>query len=152
MTRPVIKTPDGYFLEHSAGGIVYRVHGGQIEIAIAYRTYHHDWTLPKGHLEDEETEEQAALREVEEETGLVCEIIAHVGFSTYRFRDRKNKKIIEKRVDYFLMKLTRDKGQIQHEEVDKVEWFPYIEAINKLSFKRDQDLVKHAVTKIDVGN
>jgi len=149
--RPKSKlTADGYHLEHSAGGIVYRLHEGQIEVAIAYRTYHHDWTLPKGHLEDDETIEQAALREVEEETGMICEIVSHVGSSTYRFRERKQKKNIEKRVDYFLMKLIKDKGQIQLEEVDKVEWFPFLQAIKKLTFKPDQDLVKQAVAKIQV--
>ncbi len=133
--------------EHSAGGIVYKLESSQIQIAIIYRTYHHDWTLPKGHLEKNETEAEAALREVREESGLTCEIVSHIGHSVYRFRD-KQKQLIEKRVDYFLMKLLEDHHEIQLEEVDEVRWFPFMEAIGKLTFPHDKDLVKQAVAKI----
>ncbi|HNT30249.1 MAG TPA: NUDIX hydrolase [bacterium] len=143
------KTNEAVVKEHSAGGIVYQQQDGMIQVAIIYREYHHDWTLPKGHLEEGETAEQAALREVNEEAGLICEIIAHIGHSVYRFRN-KHKQLIEKRVDYYLMKLLKDEQRIQLEEIDTVIWLPFMEAVKKLSFKRDRELVQRAVAQIPV--
>jgi 8-oxo-dGTP pyrophosphatase MutT (NUDIX family) len=133
--------------EHSAGGIVYKMENQQIMIAVIYREYHHDWTLAKGHLEPGETTEQAALREVMEECGLRCELKDYVGYSVFRFRN-KHKQLIEKKVDYYLMKLLEDTHKVQTEEVDEVVWLPFLDAIKQLSFKRDQNLVKQAVGKI----
>lgn len=133
--------------EHSAGGIVYKLEDGLIQIAIAYREYHHDWTLPKGHLEPGETSQEAALREVEEEVGLIGRIEHLVGHNVYRFRN-KDKQLIEKKVDYYLMSLERDKRKIQVEEIDQVKWLPFLDAIKKLTFKADKDLVKQAVSMI----
>jgi len=137
-----------YHPEHSAGGIAYRIFENRLEVAIIYRSYHEDWTLPKGHLEEGETSEQAALREVQEEAGLECELLALVGDSTFRFRERRSKKLIEKKVDYYLMRLLKDHGEVQLEEVDSVHWLPFGEAIRKLTFQRDQDLVKLAIALI----
>jgi len=145
-----IKKEKEYVQEHSAGGIVYKMDEGMIKIAIVYREYHTDWTLPKGHLEGDETAEQAAVREVSEETGLIAEPIVHVGYNDYKFRDRKKGIYIQKRVDYFLMKMIRDEGRFQKEEVDEVAWLPFVEAIRKLTFKRDKDLVKQAVARIQL--
>ncbi|OIP97795.1 hypothetical protein AUK40_02550 [Candidatus Wirthbacteria bacterium CG2_30_54_11] len=146
--KATVKGKPEVSLEHSAGGIVYKRAGDLILIAITYRDYHKDWTLPKGHLEEGETAEQAALREVREETGIIARIVTHIGSSTYRFRDKKAKKLIEKLVDYFLMEMVEDSGVIQLEEIDEVAWLPFIEAIHRLSFPRDRDLVQQAVARI----
>lgn len=134
--------------EHSAGGIVYKIDNDGIKIAVIYREFHQDWTLPKGHLEEGESPEQAAIREVKEEVGLDTNIIKHIGYSIYRFTDRKKQELIQKKVDYFLMELVKDNNQIQESEVDKLEWLPFMKAIDRLSFNRDQDLVKQCIAEI----
>ena len=87
---------------------------------------------------------------LEEEVGLVCEIVRLIGHNIYRFRN-KDKQLIEKKVDYYLMKLKQDKNQVQVEEIDIVEWLPFMDAIKKLTFKPDKDLVQQAVSKINTN-
>lgn len=133
--------------EFSAGGIVFRVDTDGIKIAAIYREFHRDWTLPKGHIEAGETAEQAAVREVKEEIGVDARIIRHIGHSVYNFKNQENQPI-EKRVEYFLMEALSDSTGVQLEEVDKMEWLPFMRAITQLTFSRDQDLVKQSVAEI----
>ena len=68
----------------AAGGVVWRRGPGGIEVAVVHRPHHSDWSLPKGKLDPGESWEAAAVREVEEETGLRCELGRLVGETTYR--------------------------------------------------------------------
>ena len=66
--------------EYSSGGVVYRKVGdNDYEVALVYRKRHDDWSLPKGHIEEGETREETALREVKEETGLDARIVEPLG-------------------------------------------------------------------------
>jgi 8-oxo-(d)GTP phosphatase len=58
----------------AAGGVVVREVDGGVEVAVVHRSRYDDWSLPKGKLMEGESAEQAALREVEEETGFACEL------------------------------------------------------------------------------
>ena len=79
-------------LIRAAGGIVHRfVPGGRVEIACIYREARGDWTFPKGKLDPGETFEQAALREVVEETNMLCEVVRFVGTTNYTHRKGKPK-------------------------------------------------------------
>ena len=91
-----------YSSEYSAGGVVCRKNGEGTDIALIYRTRHDDWSLPKGHIEEGESREQAALREIKEETGIDARIIAPLGESVYFYR-RRNGDLIRKSVYHFLM-------------------------------------------------
>ncbi len=82
----------------AAGGLVVRRQHGGLEIAVVHRPVHQDWSFPKGKLEEGETFELAALREVEEETGLACRLLRFIGHTEYV--DRKGRP---KAVAYWVM-------------------------------------------------
>lgn len=120
----------------AAGGIVCRPGpGGLVEIAIIHRPIQDDWALPKGKLERGETAEAAALREVEEETGLQCTILRPAGCTAYV--DRRGR---DKIVCYWIMRA--DNGRfLPTPEVDLLRWLTVEEALAVLSYQVDRALV-----------
>jgi 8-oxo-dGTP pyrophosphatase MutT (NUDIX family) len=114
----------GAVLENDAG-----------EIALIYRPKYDDWTLPKGKLEPGETEEQAAVREVEEETGYTGELGDELG--TVSYTDRHGRP---KTVHYWRMNVTG--GEFQpNREVSELRWLPRDQAAGQLSFDRDREIL-----------
>jgi 8-oxo-dGTP diphosphatase len=99
-----------------------------------HRPRHDDWSLPKGKLEDGESWEEAAVREVEEETGLRCELGDEVGRTHYVVPDGP------KEVRYFRM--TADGEARPQNEVDEVRWLTPREAAELLSYPYDRELVE----------
>ena len=78
----------------AGGGIVWRQdEGGGFEIVLVHRQAYDDWSFPKGKLDRDETEAQAALREVQEETGLWCRSGREVGTTSYRDPKRRPKTV-----------------------------------------------------------
>lgn len=122
-------------LIRAAGGIVHRpVLGGRVEIACIYRESRGDWTFPKGKLDEGETFEQAALREVIEETNMLCRVVRFVGTTNYTHRKGKPKIVA-----YYLMSV--DQGEfIPNEEVDDLVWLPLEQVRPHLTWDRDQEL------------
>ena len=103
-----------------------------------HRPKYADWSLPKGKLEPGETAAECALREVREETGLVCTLGRFVGQVEYR--DRHNRPKI---VEYWLMQPVR--GDFQpSEEVDELQWASLQEAAGVLSYRHDRELLTSA--------
>jgi 8-oxo-dGTP diphosphatase len=120
----------------AAGGVVRRRGERGVEIAVAHRPRYDDWSLPKGKLDAGETWEEAALREVLEETGLRCtlaEELAPVGYM-----DRKGRA---KAVRYWVMDV-RDGSFEPNDEVDDLRWLPVQEAAELLTYPHDRDLVR----------
>lgn len=115
----------------AAGGVVTRRRDGELEVLLVHRPRYDDWTLPKGKLLPGETEEEGALREVEEETGLRCELGPELAGTEYvdsRGRD--------KTVRYWAMRPVS--GQFEpHDEVDAVRWLTLDRARTLLSYERD---------------
>ena len=96
--------------------MVVRAGSGGPEVLLVHRQEYDDWTFPKGKLERGETEEQCALREVEEETGLRCTLGRELDSTTYR--DGKGR---EKRVRYWLMEV--ETGELRFDnETDDARW------------------------------
>jgi 8-oxo-dGTP pyrophosphatase MutT (NUDIX family) len=115
----------------AAGGVVVR--GGAI--AIVHRPKYDDWSLPKGKLDEGEDFERAALREVEEETGLRCTLGRELGDATYK--DNKDR---DKLVRFFEMH--PEGGEFSpNNEVDELRWVPVAEAAGLLSYDFDRELV-----------
>jgi len=119
----------------AAGGVVLRQGEEAIEICVVHRPRYGDWTLPKGKLEPDESFEEAALREVEEETGLRCELGREIESTDYT--DGKGRPKI---VRYWLMEVL-DGGFEPNDEVDEVRWMTAPEAVDALSYERDRELV-----------
>jgi 8-oxo-dGTP diphosphatase len=116
----------------AAGGVVVR----DGAVALIYRPKYEDWTLPKGKLEPGESEEEAALREVEEETGLRCELGRELGFVTYA--DRHGSPKI---VHYWEMRVTA--GEFTpNREVSELRWLPLDEAPALLTHDRDREMLE----------
>jgi 8-oxo-dGTP diphosphatase len=123
---------------HAAGGLVWRSAGASIEIVVVHRPRYDDWSLPKGKLDEGESFEDAAVREVEEETGLECELGDFLGETTYT--DRKDR---EKLVRFWVMR-AGDGDFAPDDEVDEVRWVPVEEARAMLSYPFDRALVDRA--------
>ena len=135
--------------EHSAGGVVFRpaANGKSWDIVVVQRARHDDWSLPKGHIEAGETREQAAIREVKEETGLDARILHPLSEIQYFYRRPKG-DLIRKTVYYYLMEATSTELGKPNWEVSEVRWVPIDEAHNLLSYQNDKNVVTKALTEL----
>jgi 8-oxo-dGTP diphosphatase len=123
----------------AAGGVLLRAAGEGVEVAVIHRPKYEDWSLPKGKLDAGEDFEQAALREVEEETGMRAE--PSIELSSVSYRDRKGRT---KLVRYWLMRPLE--GEFAPgSEVDELRWLDPDAATEQLSYEHDADLVREAV-------
>ena len=120
----------------AAGGVVRRrrADGGD-EIVLVHRPAYDDWSLPKGKLEDGEREEDAALREVEEETGLQCRLEREL--ATTRYRDARGRR---KTVRYWLMEPVSGTLAAAN-EVDDARFVLLDEARELLTYARDVEVL-----------
>jgi 8-oxo-dGTP pyrophosphatase MutT (NUDIX family) len=125
-------------LEFSAGGVVVDDRGQYLLIRARDLRNRPVWTLPKGTLAPGETSEQAALREVCEETGYRCEVVRELQAVTYWFQ--RNGRRIKKTVRWYLMHPLEKVGEHDH-EVDEVEWADREEALRRLRYDSDRTLL-----------
>jgi 8-oxo-dGTP diphosphatase len=130
----------------AAGGLVWRRRDGRIEIVLVHRPKYDDWSLPKGKLDPGEDFEQAARREVEEETGIRARIAGPIGDTTYR-----DAKARSKLVRYYEMQ-PEDEGTFDpNDEVDELRWVPLDGAPSLLTYEFDRELVERAAARIRGG-
>ena len=131
--------------EVSAGGVVFRQTRAGTEIALASRrTKHGDlaWGLPKGLVEEGEEAAQAALREVEEETGLQAEIRKPLGDISYWYVWTGER--VRKKVTFFLMEAVGGDVSKHDHEMEEVAWIPLHKAVRTASYRSEQDVIRRA--------
>ena len=126
--------------EHSSGGAVISIRDGKPHVALIATRGKTRWGLPKGAVSEGETSEQAALREVREETGLEAEILRSLDTIEYFFR--AGDTLIKKRVDFYLMRYVAGELEPQLSEVDDVQWFELSEALQRASFDSERKLLE----------
>ena len=97
------------------------------------------WSLPKGHIEEGETPEQAALREVKEETGIESAIEKSLGVIDFWFM--AGGKRIHKTVHHYLFRESGGLLAAQESEVDEVAWFPLAEIVERLAYPDEKKLI-----------
>lgn len=122
----------------SAGGIVMRDFDGEKKVLVTQHSKHKGWDFPKGHIEPGESAQQAAVREVEEETGVKAEITEKVGATEYFYWEVGSKVL--KTVVYFLMKYIGEGKATTAFEVSDMVWLPIEEVEEKLTFKDTKQL------------
>lgn len=127
-------------LVRAAGGLILRRTGqGNLKILIAHRPRYDDWGLPKGKADKGETAEETALREVLEETGYECRIVAPLETTRHRMSNGV------KEVRWFAMRpLPSSPGFKKNEEIDKIQWVNRKRAKEILDYEADRLLVKNA--------
>jgi 8-oxo-dGTP pyrophosphatase MutT (NUDIX family) len=121
----------------AAGGVILR----DGKVCVIHRPDYEDWSLPKGKLDGSETHEDAALREVHEETGLRCRLGAEL--SPQDYVDRKGRP---KTVRWWAMGVLADEGLTPSHEVDERRWIPVELAETFLTYEHDRELVREALT------
>jgi 8-oxo-dGTP diphosphatase len=121
----------------AAGGVVVRrgLHGN--ELLLVHRPRYDDWSFPKGKLDPGETDEVAALREVEEETGFRCELVSELPSTSYV--DARGRP---KRVRYWLMHVL-DGVFDPNREVDEIAWLSPSAANERLTYDHDRALTEY---------
>ena len=135
--------------EVSAGGVVYRRAGDLIEVALAARRTRRGelaWGLPKGEIEPDETAEQAAVREVREETGLEAEIEASLGDIRYFYVWEGVR--IRKAVRFFLMRATGGDVSLHDHEMEDVRWFPLSGALRRAAYRGEREVLERASDRL----
>ena len=119
----------------AAGGVIWRSRPVGPEILLVHRPKYDDWSLPKGKNEPGEDDLACALREVEEETGLRCDVGAELPSVSYTDHQGRPKT-----VRYWLMQPAGGSAEADN-EVDEVRWLPLDEARRALSYEHDRGLL-----------
>ena len=132
--------------ERSAGGVV--VKGGDVLVVVPTRRAADGsrvLALPKGHLDGNETDEQAAAREVREEGGVEAELIGSLGDVRYHYR--REGRLISKRVRFFLFRFRSGSPADHDHEIEDARWLPMEQAIRELTYPGEREMVQSAQSK-----
>lgn len=128
--------------EKSCGAVVYHIQDdGELRLLLLRHRHGGHWSFPKGHVEEDETESQTALREVFEETGL--HITLHEGFRhcvSYCPKPGTKKQVV-----YFLAQTHNDRFIRQEEEISEIRWMNPKDAYRSVTFSNDRTLISMAM-------
>ena len=126
--------------ESSCGAVVFRKENTQKKYLLIRNKRSAHWGFPKGHVEPGETNEETAIREVLEETGLNIKILPDFSQkSEYTIQGK-----IEKSVVIFLGETVETAYEMQREEIEECGWFTYDEALRVLNYDNDKRILTQA--------
>lgn len=131
--------------QRSAGGVVFRGAGAAARVLLIQDRFGR-WTFPKGHIEPGETAEEAALREIREETGCAGRIVAPLGQMSYRFQTPLS--AVEKSVEFFLVEAETAELHPQPGEVEDARWVSIDEALVQLGYDNMLPIINRAIAKM----
>lgn len=131
--------------ERSAGAVVFRRARGRLEILLV-RDRFGRWSLPKGHVEAGETPEQAAVREVEEETGVRGRVVGRLPGTRYYFR--RGRELVHKEVDYFLAEEAGGEATPQAGEIEEVRWVALADALALNEYENNIPVLRAALAAL----
>ena len=124
-------------IEVFAAGVVPVRPGNGGQVAVIHRPRYDDWSFPKGKREGDESDEETALRELREETGLIGRLGEEL--PTARYTDHRGRA---KQVRYWVAEIDSDDGFRPGEEVDQLRWVSPAEALRLLTYPHDRLLVR----------
>ena len=132
--------------EFSAGGVVLR--GDTVAVIVPVRRDargNRVLGLPKGHPDGDETAEQAATREVQEETGVEADLIEPLGDVYYHY-ERRGRRVL-KQVAFFLFQYRSGDLADHDHEIEEARWMPLADALHELSYEGERDMIKRALSR-----
>jgi 8-oxo-dGTP pyrophosphatase MutT (NUDIX family) len=133
---------------YSSGGVIFRKSDDHFDVGLIATKNRTVWTLPKGIIDKDESPEMAAVREIQEETGLTGSIVDKLGEKSYWFYLKDENAKCKKTVTYFLLEHVSGEANNFSWEVDEAGWFPLDEAINMLHYKSDKEILIKAAEKL----
>lgn len=138
-------------VETSAGGVIYRWRAGTPHILLIRDGYDH-WGFPKGHLESGETPEAAALREVEEETGL-ADLVLGPRLQTIDWYFRAGGRLIHKFCHFYLIESPSGETLPQQAEgITACNWVPLPKALEQISYGNAREVLREAASELGWGD
>jgi 8-oxo-dGTP pyrophosphatase MutT (NUDIX family) len=147
--KSFVSTDMKYGKQVSAGGVLYRPSsGGGYEVALIRPRGKDVYALPKGLVEEGEDPARAALREVEEETGMRGEVVDSQGYVKYYYYSKEEDTRYFKLVHFYLMRWRGGSGDDHDWEVEGVEWVPLDRAADLLSYRTEREIVRKAAEKL----
>lgn len=143
---PTKRAPVPTVEQTSAGGVAYRVKGETHEVALISVRPSGRWQLPKGIVDEGETVEQAAVREVREEAGVETDLVAHVETIQYwYYGERRGERVrYRKQVHFYLLAYRRGDIRDHDHEVIEARWCGFAEAVALLAFKSEREVTEKA--------
>jgi len=135
--------------EFSAGGVVFNAEREIVVIVPTRRAADGSrvLALPKGHPDGDESEAQAALREVREEAGVDAEVVESLGEVRYWYQ--RGGRRISKAVEFFLLRYVSGDVADHDHEVEAARWIPAEEAAGKLTYDGERQMVRRALSRLD---
>jgi len=132
---------------YSSGGLVVRKNDSQWQVLLVKKNDSGLWTLPKGHKEKGEREEETACREVEEETGYKVKLGPRVGEISFSYV--RNYQPFREIASFFLMEVAGEGEKEEEGEIAEVKWFPISEALRVLNYDNERSLVGKALELLE---